>query len=38
MKFMRRHMWIGGALLIIAAAGYLLYYASYRLGYFAASN
>ena len=33
MKFTRRHMWIGGALLLIAAGGYLAYYASYQLGF-----
>ncbi len=38
MKFIRRHMWIGAGLLIVAAAGYLVYYASYRLDYFAGSN
>jgi len=37
-KFIRRHMWIGGALLLIAAAGYLAYYASYRLGFFMGSH
>ncbi len=38
MKFMRRHMWVGGALLLIAAGGYLAYFASYRLGFFMGAN
>jgi len=31
-------MWIGGALLIVAAAGFLFYNAGYKLGYFMGSN
>ena len=38
MKFMRRHMWVGGALLLVAAACYLVYGAGYSLGYFVGTN
>ena len=38
MKFIRRHMWIGGVLLLIAAGGYLAYQASYSLGFFMGSH
>ena len=38
MKFMRRHMWIGGALLLLAAVGYAMYLVSYRFGFFMGSH
>ncbi|NIJ28901.1 hypothetical protein FHT00_000834 [Sphingomonas insulae] len=38
MTFLRKHMWIGAALLIVAAGGFLAYGASYRLGFFMGSN
>ena len=32
-KFIRRHMWIGGALLVLAAGGYLAAQAAFKLGF-----